>query len=166
MADESASPSGQQADKPAETAARTTWWKRGSTKVIAALAAGALAGVGALAQQGVISIGHTLVASDVVTYHTRALSPGAGCQGEKGWVFNRSPSALPAPDFTNRNLNLDSWARGNGGVPASGYYVALTLQPVQQRTVVIDNLEVRVVHQAQPTVGTHAFFGQCGGLVP
>jgi hypothetical protein len=153
-------------DTAQEPAAHTSWWRRGSTKVLAAIAAGALAGVGVLAQQGVISIGHTLVAGDVLSIQTRVLSPSAGCLGERGWVFNKPLAALPAPESSNRHPNLDTWARENGGIPASGYYVVLTLQPVQQRTVVVDNLTVQVVHQSAPTVGSHIYFGQCGGLTP
>ena len=152
-------------------AARAPWWKRGSTKVIAAIAAaltaGAIAGVSALVQQGVISIGHALVAAEVLSIQTKTLSPGEMCYGEKGWIFPKRPAALPVPDITNRSFSLDAWAKKNGGVPASGYYVELILQPVQQRTVVIDNLAVRVVHQSPVTVGTHfPVYGQCGGLEP
>jgi hypothetical protein len=159
-------PSAEKSGTVKDSAARSSWWKRGSTKVIAALAAGVLAGAGVLAKEGVISLGHELVASDVLSIQTRAPSPAAGCSGENGWMFPKPVDALPAPDFTNRHLNLDSWAKRNGGVPASGYFVVLTLQPVQQRTVVIDNLSVRVLHQSAPTVGTHIHFGQCGGLTP
>lgn len=150
---------------------RTPWWKRGSTKVIAAivavLTAGAVAAVSALVQQGVISIGHALVAGEVLSIQTTTLAPSATCYGERGWVFPKRPAALPVPDLTDRSFNVNAWARQNGGVPASGYYVVLALQPVQQRTVVIDSLVVQVVHQSPTTVGTYApFFGQCGGLEP
>jgi hypothetical protein len=151
--------------------AQAQWWKRGSTKVIAAvsavLTAGAIAGVSTLAQQGAVSIGHVLAGSEVLSIHTASLSPGASCYGERGWTFPKRPAALPVPDLTNRSFSLDKWARQNGGIPASGYYVVLTLQPVQQRTVVIDNLAVRVLHQSPPTVGTYfPATGQCGGLTP
>lgn len=137
------------------------WWKRSSTAVIGATVAGVLLGITALSQQLLTSTFYEILPSKVVSIKTTAFSAGDACEGESGWVFNKPPNALPVPDLTNPNFNEDLWAQQNAGVPASGYFVQLKLQPVQEQTVIVNSLEVQVVHRSAPRGGTSVDLANC-----
>ena len=166
IADDSAAKKSDETHKDSKK--KKPWWRSGYTAIIAALAAGIIAAITSLTQEGITSIGHRLVSSNVLSIHLSAIALSAGCYGEKGWVFPKRLSQLPAPDTTNPRLDFDSWARRNNGVPASGDYVELVLQPVrQQQTVVIDSISVQIVGESPPFHGAYIQgFGQCGGIQP
>jgi hypothetical protein len=107
-----------------------------------------------------------------------AESPGFHCAGSvgtgdgtggTGWVFPKQPDALPLPGTTILDpQSWDAWVKSNGGVPASGNVVELTLQPVNTGTVIIQSLTVRVLHRSPPLRGTHVVINgiHCLGAVP
>src|SRR6202022_3997126 len=61
-------------------------------------------------------------------------SPGLACEGGEGWVFDKDPQHLPGVFPSD---NRDAWAAANGGIPASGNYVVVTLQGLKGHTVVV-----------------------------
>jgi hypothetical protein len=92
-------------------------------------------------------------------------SPVNSCEGGgEGWVFNKDPQQLPGV-FPSDDKN--AWAAANGGIPASGNYVNVTLQGLNGHTVVVGSISVDVVSRTGPPQGTWANTGaQCGGLKP
>jgi hypothetical protein len=92
-------------------------------------------------------------------------SPAHSCiTGGQGWVFDKPPSELPGvlPD-----ADVDGWAAANGGVPASGNMVVVTLQGLNGHTVVVNGISVEVVSRREPLHGTYPYtIGSCGGLFP
>jgi hypothetical protein len=83
--------------------------------------------------------------------------------GGQGWVFDKAPQELPG-DFGEDKV---AWAAANGGIPASGNYIVVTLQGLNGHTVVANSISVDVVSRTEPPHGTHADTGaQCGGLIP
>lgn len=157
------SPHGTSEDDPTRPSSKP-WWRRSSTKIFAAATAGLIAGVTALASEGVVSIGHKLVSGDVLSVQLKLLSPGRSCEKEPGWAFPRESQSIPVPTPSE---DEDTWAANYGGIPASGYYITLTLQPVQQRTVIVDSVSVRVVAREQAAAKSHlTIAGECGGIEP
>jgi CHAT domain len=92
-------------------------------------------------------------------------TPAQSCVGGgEGWVFEKAPSELPGvlPDE-----DKDAWAAANGGIPASGNLVVVTLQGLNGHTVVVNGISVDVVSRNEPPHGTYPYTGgQCGGLIP
>ena len=92
-------------------------------------------------------------------------SPAHSCvTGGMGWVFDKPPSELPGvlPDG-----DVDGWAGANGGIPASGNIVVVTLQGLNGHTVVVNGISVDVVSRTEPPHGTYPYtIGSCGGLYP
>lgn len=91
-------------------------------------------------------------------------SPEQTCTGGEGWVFARTPQQLPGvlPDEDKQ-----AWAAANGGIPASGNLVKVTLQGLNGHTVVVTDIAVQVVSREEPPDGTYPLTrGPCGGLVP
>jgi hypothetical protein len=92
-------------------------------------------------------------------------SPAHSCTGGgQGWVFDTAPSDLPGvlPDD-----DKDAWAAANGGIPASGNYVVVTLQGLNGHTVVVNGISVDVVSRTEPPQGSYPYtIGSCGGLTP
>ena len=92
-------------------------------------------------------------------------SPAHDCvTGGEGWVFAKGPHELPGvlPDE-----DKDAWAAANGGIPASGNYIVVTLQGLNGHTVVVNSISVDVVSRTEPPDGTYPYTGgQCGGLIP
>jgi len=84
--------------------------------------------------------------------------------GQAGWVFDQKPSELPG---VMPNDDKDAWAAANGGIPASGNYVVVTLQGLNGHTVVVNDISVDVISRTPPPQGTYPYTGgQCGGLIP
>jgi hypothetical protein len=84
--------------------------------------------------------------------------------GQAGWVFDQKPSELPG---VMPNDDEDAWAAANGGIPASGNYVVVTLQGLNGHTVVVNDISVDVISRTPPPQGTYPYTGgQCGGLIP
>lgn len=92
-------------------------------------------------------------------------SPVNSCvAGGEGWVFNKNPQQLPG---VRPSDDKDAWAAANGGIPASGNYVIVTLQGLNGHTVVVSSISVDVVSRTDPPHGTWPNTGaQCGGLKP
>jgi hypothetical protein len=91
-------------------------------------------------------------------------SPAEACTGGEGWVFAKTPQELPVPRVDE---NKDAWAATNGGIPASGNYVAVTVQGLKGHVVVVNSISVDVVSRSEPLRGTYAnIVGGCGGLRP
>jgi hypothetical protein len=91
-------------------------------------------------------------------------SPQHTCISGEGWVFDTDPQHLPGvlPDE-----DKDAWAAANGGIPASGNIVQVTLQGLNGHTVVVTDISVEVVSRSDPPSGTYPYTGgQCGGMIP
>jgi hypothetical protein len=91
-------------------------------------------------------------------------SPEQTCTSGEGWVFDKTPQQLPGvlPDDDKQ-----AWAAANGGIPASGNLVKVTLQGLNGHTVVVTDIAVQVVSRKDPPRGTYPLTrGPCGGLVP
>lgn len=98
-------------------------------------------------------------------------SPAGSCDGGEGWVFTKDLQHLPPPPKELiRGDDADAWAAANGGIPASGNYIDVTLQGLKGHTVVVRDITVDVVsRQATPPNTTYskvAYVGGCGGLIP
>jgi hypothetical protein len=90
-------------------------------------------------------------------------SPEAMCQGGEGWVFDKRPPQLPSP----KQGHVDEWAAANGGIPASGTYITVTLQGLNGRIVLVHDISVNIVSRTEPPHGAYpTFSGGCGGFVP
>jgi hypothetical protein len=99
--------------------------------------------------------------SERVTIH----DPGAGCEGGQSWVFDKDPPQLPGPPRDNHDT--DRWAAANGGVPATGNYISVTLQGLDGRNVLVHDITVNIVSRTEPPHGTWAnLVGGCGGFEP
>ena len=61
-------------------------------------------------------------------------TPSAICQGGQSWVFDKAPPQLPLPPRPNGG-DVDRWAAANGGIPASGNYIEVTLQGLKSTTL-------------------------------
>ena len=99
----------------------------------------------------------------------RIPSPSRICGGGEGWVFNKDLRQLPAPPIHAGEGNLDKWAAENGGIPASGNYIEVTLQGLNGHTVVVNSISVDIASRTEPPYGTRSHLtntGGCGGLVP
>jgi hypothetical protein len=84
--------------------------------------------------------------------------------GQEGWVFDKEPSELPGLFPAD---DRDAWATANGGIPASGNYIVVALQGLNDHTVVVNGISVDVVSRTEPPHGTHPYTGgQCGGMIP
>lgn len=96
------------------------------------------------------------------------ISAGRTCEGEKGWIFNGSPTTLPVPNDTSPQFDAESWAKEYKGVPASGYYFQVALQAQASHTVIITAMDAIVVHrQSVPNITTAPRLTQeCGGIEP
>ena len=95
---------------------------------------------------------------------TASMQPDQACEGATGWVFRQPPRQLAPLPFKN---DPNSWAVRNGGVPASGNYITLTVQGNHGHTVVILDFGVKVIRRTSPPTGTAAnLSGGCGGLTP
>ncbi len=91
-------------------------------------------------------------------------SPGEICSGGEGWVFEKDPQQLPGLP-ANRDLN--AWAADNGGVPASGNFIKVTLQGQNGHNVLVHEIEVEVRSRTEPPHGTYPLLsGGCGGYLP
>jgi hypothetical protein len=93
-------------------------------------------------------------------------SPSRPCEGGEGWVFNKDLRQMPAPPI---NGDRDKWAADNGGIPASGNYIVVTLQGLNGHTVVVNSVSVNIVSRTEPPYGTLSDLtstGGCGGLIP
>ena len=115
------------------------------------------------------SAGHWFVGKVIPEQHLSAAvsvpSPAHSCSGGgEDWVFDKPPSELPGvlPDD-----DKDAWAAANGGIPASGNYIVVTLQGLNGHTVVVSDISVDVFSRREPPDGTYPYTGgQCGGLIP
>ncbi|CCH77230.1 hypothetical protein BN12_1740008 [Nostocoides japonicum T1-X7] len=95
---------------------------------------------------------------------TASLDPSKACQGQPGWVFGQPARELAPLPYSG---NSDAWALANGGVPASGSYLAVDVQSSPGQAVIVDGVGVTVVHRSTPTGRVWAQLGGgCGGLVP
>jgi hypothetical protein len=92
-------------------------------------------------------------------------SPAGRCNG---WVFDKDPQHLPGVLPDDDLDDLDAWAAANGGIPASGNDVVVTLQGLNGHTVVVNSITVDVVSRTEPPHGTYPkTLLPCGGpLVP
>jgi hypothetical protein len=99
--------------------------------------------------------------SAIVTIPT----PAASCEGGQSWVFDKVPPQLPLPP--RKTGDLDGWAAANGGIPASGNYIAVTLQGLNGRNVLVHDISVNVVSRTEPPHGTYAILSRgCEGFAP
>jgi hypothetical protein len=78
-------------------------------------------------------------------------SPASGDGGE-GWVFDKPPRQLPLPPESG---DVDGWATANGGIPASGNYIEVTLQGLNGHNVVVHDISVNIVSRTDPPKGTY-----------
>lgn len=92
-------------------------------------------------------------------------SPAGSCEG---LVFDKDPQNLPGVLHDDDLDDLDTWAAANGGIPASGNDVVVTLQGLNGHTVVVNSISVDVVSRTEPPHGTYpGNILPCGaGLVP
>ena len=83
-------------------------------------------------------------------------------------VFDKDPQNLPGVLHDDDLDDLNTWAAANGGIPASGNDVVVTLQGLNGHTVVVNSISVDVVSRTEPPHGTYpANILPCGaGLVP
>lgn len=79
-------------------------------------------------------------------------SPAGRCNG---WVFDKDPQHLPGVLPDDDLDDLDAWAAANGGIPASGNDVVVTLQGLNGHTVVVNSITVDVVSRTEPPHGTY-----------
>lgn len=99
----------------------------------------------------------------------RIPSPSRICGGGAGWVFNKDLRQLPAPPIHAEEGDRDKWAAENGGIPASGNYIEVTLQGLHGHTVLVNSISVDIASRTEPPHGTLSHLtntGGCGGLVP
>ncbi|CQD09205.1 hypothetical protein BN1232_01673 [Mycobacterium lentiflavum] len=99
----------------------------------------------------------------VVSIPTLSKGPPGFC--EQSWVFDKGPSQLPSlpKDFSD----LDGWVAANGGIPASGSYIIVTLQGLNGHNLLVHDISVNIKSHGEPPHGTYADFAkQCGGYVP
>ena len=79
-------------------------------------------------------------------------------------MFNQDAQHLPAPP---ENGDKDGWAAANGGIPASGNYIDVTLQGLNGHTVVVSSISADITSRRDPLQGTYTTLGcGCGGLIP
>ncbi|HME78621.1 MAG TPA: hypothetical protein VKI00_24120 [Mycobacterium sp.] len=91
-------------------------------------------------------------------------TPAAECHGGRSWVFDKRPPELPLPP---KEGDLDGWAAANGGIPASGNYIEVTLQGLNGRNVIVHDISVNIVSRTDPPHGAFAeLSGGCGGFFP
>jgi hypothetical protein len=92
------------------------------------------------------------------------------CTVGRGWVFPVAMSELPYPSATLQDPEgLETWAADNGGLPASGNSIAVTLQGLGHHTVIVQELRVKVVHRAAPPATAtypNLAWGCGGGIAP
>jgi hypothetical protein len=102
--------------------------------------------------------------ADALHVTAQPANPADYCNGGAGWVFRKKPQELSVPAWS---ADLPRWAIANGGVPASGNYVVVTLQGIAPHTVIIQDVRVVVVHKEAASGGTYPLLGgSCGVLVP
>lgn len=92
------------------------------------------------------------------------MHPDDICGGGNQWVFAQSAGQL-AP--LRPEQDAGPWAERNGGIPASGNHITLDVQNLNHHSVIIDQIQVKVVSSAPPSAGTIAYLSAgCGGLDP
>jgi hypothetical protein len=97
-----------------------------------------------------------------LTVIAHPISPQRMCDGESGWVLPGRPPQLSLP--IDPAVFTDDWYVQHGAMPASGYYVPITLQGSGTHTVVITDVQVQVSSRKPAFVGSIlVFIGGCGG---
>lgn len=97
-----------------------------------------------------------------LTVVAHPISPQRLCDGERDWVLPGRPPQLVLPK--NDTIYTDTWYVQHGAMPASGYYVPITLQGSGSHTVIITDIQIRVVSRRPAFVGSvPSFGGGCGG---
>lgn len=97
-----------------------------------------------------------------------APSPARICQGGQGWVFAKDRQQLPGLPVPGGDM--DAWAKANGGIPASGNYIEVTLHALNGHKVTVPRdrgISVEVKSRTDPPSGTYpSLSGGCGGILP
>jgi hypothetical protein len=102
-------------------------------------------GYGVVSRISVVSPEQYLAAVVAIPSPRRAALAG-------GWVFDKDPQQLPAPPPLMAG-GADAWAAANGGVPASGNYIEVTLQGLNGHTVNVNSVSVNIVSRTEPPHG-------------
>ncbi|WP_205876928.1 hypothetical protein [Mycobacterium camsae] len=131
--------------------------------------------IGAIVTSAVVIPLLTLGVTSAVQWFGRKLNPEqylsvavvipspASADGGEGWVFDKSPAELRLPP---EHGDVDKWADANGGIPASGNVIVVTLQGLHGHTVVVQSISVEIVSQTGPLQGTHLIPLRAKGLLP
>lgn len=93
------------------------------------------------------------------------MSPGNGCQGGRGWVFPRTAESLtPLTPARYKEIGMDAWAQENQGIPRTGNYIEVTLQELNNQTLIIHSIRAKVTKRSTVQSVTVLEAGACGGV--
>jgi hypothetical protein len=111
-------------------------------------------------------------AADTGPPFSQNMNPSAGLDHCTTWILDKPPAAVPLPDFKGAEVierkDQELWA-GQVGAVTNNVTISLTLQGKFGSSVILRDLEVRMVAKRKPLTPSYVYFlgeGCGGGLSP